>query len=195
MNIRNVNDLLWAIAPSDVGTARFIGIFDSAVPGSGNMWLFGELTIPLEIRANQQPSIYAGDILYFSSGTFADAFQTRILNLLRGTNIPALAPHLALFDGNPQSGGGELSGGAYDRPAIAFNSPVAQPGGQMQIQNTAITRFPAPTTTWGLWAWDTIMDTDTGADMLIVMQNPNPETLQKNYVPMVNAGDYRVAIT
>lgn len=194
INIRNSNDLLWGVAPSDVGIATHIGIFDSAISGSGNMWLFGELTLPLEIRANQQPSIYAGDVIYFITGNFSDTFKTRILNLMRGTNIPGFTPHLALFDGDPEAAGGELAGGSYARPEITFNAPSAQIGGQMQIQNTNLVRFPAPSTPWGLWAWDGIMDAIAGGNLVIKMPNPTPEILQKNYVPMVNPSDYKVAV-
>ena len=194
MNIANQNDLLWNTATSDAGTARFIGIFDSAVPGSGNMWLYGELAVHLDIKANQQPSVYAGEVMYMASGNFTRVFQTRMLNLLRGQNINGFTPYWALFDGDPEETGGELTGGGYVRPEISFNAPTQQAGGQMMISNTSDLRFPSPTTPWGLWAWDGIRNAQTGGDIVLKTQNMVPEILQKNYVPIVYAGEYRTAL-
>lgn len=194
MGVKNDKDLLWAKAPNDAGQAKYIGIYDSASIGSGNMWLYGELSIPLDIKANHQPSIYAGDILYYVVGSFSTAFKTKMLNTLRGQNISGFVPYLALYSGDPESSGAELSGGAYARPSIPFSSPAEQPGGQMQIQNTAVVKFPNPTAVWGNWAYDGIRDAATGGELILKSPNPTPEVLQRNYVPYINIGDYKVMI-
>jgi len=194
IGVRNTDDLLWQPAPVDVGTARFVGIYDSATIGTGNMVLYGELTVPLEIRANQQPSIYEGDILYYIQGDFTGSFMTKIMNVLRGENLPGFEPYMALFDGDPEDSGIELSGGNYMRPAIMFGAPAVQVGGHSQIRNTNLVRFPSPTSVWGNWAWSGIRDAEMGGDVVTKLANPFPELLQKNYVPQIKIGDCRVAL-
>lgn len=195
LNVISSSDLEWEPAPSDSGTVTHIGIFDSAVPGSGNMWLFSELAVSLPIQANREPGISAGDILYTSTGNFSIAFQTKILNLLRGQNIAGFTPYLSLYDGNPEGSGAELSGSAYARQQMMFSAPEVQAGGQTRIITTAGIVFPKPTATWGNWAYDAIRDAPTGGNNVVIMQNPSPEILQTNYVPEMNVGGYRVAMT
>ena len=158
------------------------------------MLLYGELTAPLEIRARQQPSIYEGDVLYFILGDSSIWFKTRVLNLLRGEPLEGFVPHLALFDGDPEGTGTELSGASYARPDVEFSVPVEQVGGQSQIENTSVLRFPSPTTTWGNWAWDGLMTAPIGGNLVFKSQNPIPEILQRNYVPQVPAGEYKVEV-
>lgn len=189
--VYNVENLLWEPAPSDVGQVRYIGIYDS--PTAGNMLLYGELTLPLEIRANQQPSIYANDILYYAEGDFSKDFKTRILNVLRNQALIGFTPYFALFSNNPKDGGVELSGGSYERAIITFSAPAIIASGASQIQNTNLVRFPSPTTAWGLWAFDGIMDAETAGNLVLYSQNPTPETIQKNYVPQANPGDLKIA--
>ena len=194
MGIRNTNDMLWQSATSDVGQARFIGILDSATVGSGNMLLYGELTIPLDIRSGQQPSIYTGDILYFITGDSSRHFKTRVLNVLRNQSLAGFIPHVALFDGDPELTGVELSGPSYSRVAVTFTPPQEQIGGQMSVVNSNLLRFPSPTTPWGNWAADGLMDASTGGNLIFKAINPMPEVIQRNYVPQVAAGDYEVAV-
>ena len=158
------------------------------------MLLYGELAMPLDVRAGQQPSIYEGDVLYFLLGDGSTWFKTQVLNLLRGEPLSGFVPHLALFDGNPDGTGQELSGASYARPAVSFSSPIEVSGGPSQISNTGVIRFPSPTTVWGSWAWDGLMTAETGGEVVFISQNPIPEILQRNYVPQVPAGEYKVEV-
>lgn len=194
MCVKNTTDLLWPAAPADVGTARYIGVYDAAVPGSGNLWLYAAISVPLEIKANQQASIYAGDLLFYLSGAFSSSFKAAILNTLRGSQLTGFTPHIALFNGDPEGSGAELSGAGYARPAIAFSAPVDQPGGQTMIVNSERVSFATPLATWGVWAYDGLMDAASGGSLILKNVNPTPETLLKNYVPIVSAGDYKVSL-
>lgn len=194
IGIRNNTDILYNVSSQDAGQVRFIGISDSQAVGGGNMLLHGELSIPLDIRAQQQPSIAMNDILYFILGDSTVWFKTGVLNTLRGTTMQGFNPHWAFFDGDPEGTGTELSGGAYARPLVTFGPPVQQVGGQGQIANTAMVRTPAPTTQWGLWAWDGLMTAATGGNMAFKYQNPIPEIIHRNYVPQIPAGDYKVEV-
>jgi hypothetical protein len=194
MGVKNQAALLWAASTVDAGQVQYIGILDSNVVGAGNMWLYGQLTDAMPIRPGNQPSIQAGDILYYSTGNFSTNFNTAVLNVLRGTTIPGITPYISLYSGDPESGGAELAGGAYARPPIIFNAPAEQPSGQMLIQNSQECMFPAPTGVWGLWAWDGIMDAVSGGNLILKFQNPTPETILKNYIPYWETGAYKIAV-
>lgn len=191
-SMRNLEDLLYAPAPTAIGTIGYIGISDSAT--AGNMLLYGDISVPLTIAANQQPSIYAGDILYYIVSDFSAAFEQSVLNVLRNQTLSGFTPYLALFNGDPEGTGIELSGDGYGRPSVTFGAPAVQTGGYSQIENTALVRFPSPVSPWGLWAYDGIMDAATGGNLIAKYQNPIPETIQKNYVPQVLPGDYKIAM-
>jgi len=156
------------------------------------MWLYGELSIPLDIKAEQQPSIYEGDILYWFVGAFSTSFKTKVAGLLKGDTISGFTPYLALFNGDPEDAGGELSGGAYARQAMVFSAPSEQTGGQMMIQNSDPIKFPSPTNEWGNWAYTGMRNAETGGDLILKAVNPNPEVLKKNYVPSVDVNKFRV---
>jgi len=192
--VRNVGDILWSESTADVGQARFIGILDSGVVGSGNMLLRGELTIPLDIRAGRQPSIAQGDIMFIHSGATTVEFKTRFLNICRGLNMLGISPHMALFDGDPEAGGSELSGPTYSRPNIIFNTPSIQPAGFTEIANTNEVQFPRPTTTWGNKAWAAIMDSQVGGQAIVKVQFAVPEIIAPNHVPIHNPGNIRISL-
>jgi hypothetical protein len=194
IGVKNAANILWNASSVDGGQIQFIGILDSNVIGAGNMLLYGQLTDPMTIRAGQQPSIYAGDVLYYSTGNFSVWFKTAMLNVLRGQNLMGFSPYLALFNGNPEQSGAELAGGAYARPVIVFNAPAEQASGQTLIQNSLDVTFPSPTSPWGVWGYDGIMDNSLNGNLITKFQNPAPENILKNYVPFVNAGDYKVAL-
>lgn len=194
LGVRNTQDLLWAEAPSDLGIVNHIGIFDTATLGAGNMILYGQLNIPLDIRAGQQPSIHEGEMLYFALGNFTNRLRTDMLNVLRGQTMPGFTPFAALFDGDPTTSGVELSGGGYGRPEIVFGNPTIQTAGHTMITNTAGSRFPMPTSPWGNWAFQGIMDAASGGHVLTAMANPNPEIIQRGYIPVIPTGGARVSL-
>ena len=158
------------------------------------MYLYGELTLPLTVHAQTQPTIFNEDLLYFMTGNFSVYYKQSLLNVLRGTSLAGKQPHWALYNDNPDTGGIELSGGAYARVPITFSAPEVQSNGETMIQNSSLLKFPAPTTSWGYWAFDSVMDAASGGENLIIMSNELPETIQKNYVPAVNVGDFKVII-
>jgi len=194
IGIRNTTDMIWAAAPADVGIVRYVGVFDTQTIGAGNMLLYGELNIPLDVRAGQQPSIYEGEMLYFALGAYSVRLKTDMLNVLRGQNLNGFNPFMALFDGDPEGAGVELSGGAYARPALTFGAPAIQVGGHTLISNTSVARFPMPTTPWGNWAYQGIMDAPTGGNLLVSSINPRPEVIQRGYVPVVPVANARVSL-
>jgi len=191
--IRNTADITFPESSQSTEPVLHIGIFDSAVPGTGNMVLRGDLTRPLEIRANQQPSILAGDIIYISRGDFTAQFRTAYLNTLRGQTLQGFSSHLAMFDGNPESGGFELSGEAYARAALSFASPVIDPNtGLMTITNETVATFPTPLGTWGPWNYDCVMRGSSGAETASFSRNDEAEIVHRGYIGRIREGRFTI---
>ncbi|MCL2853656.1 MAG: hypothetical protein FWE20_11640 [Defluviitaleaceae bacterium] len=195
VGVRNADSLLWNVSQTDVGEAKYIGISDSPIPGSGNMLLYGELTIPLEIRANQQPSVSQGSIRYFMLGDHTREYKTRALNVLRGQTFSGFQSHMALFNGDPQDGGVELSGEAYARVTVSFSPPSVQIGDHSQIFSTETVEFPEPLAEWGSWVYSGIMESATGGLPMVALARPEgPDFLHRGYQPVFNAGSVSVAL-
>lgn len=84
-------------------------------------------------------------------------FAAAQINAARGTATPAWTPYLALFLGDPATGGAEVAGGSYARQAVVLGVPSAG-----QAQNTNTISFPTPTADWGLVAYLVLMDAASG---------------------------------
>ena len=187
--IHNTQEITWPISDQTLPAITHIGIFNS--PVAGNMLLRGELTVPLTINPNQQPSIMAGDIMYWGRGNFSEAFRGAYLNILRGITLPGLEPHMALFDGNPEAGGFELSGAGYARALMSFAAPILGNNGVMSVRNENIITFPRALGTWGQWTHDAITHGGT-SEIIGVLPNDPIETIHRNYNPRIAQGEYEI---
>lgn len=201
LSVQNVSDLTWPQSSQAPGTATHLGIFDS--PVGGNMVLRGRLTVPLEIAPQQQPSVMAGDIVYWGRGEFYSGFREAYLNLLRGVPIPGFVARAAMFNGNPEIGGTELGGENYSRPQVAFTAPFVAGNGKITITNEYIVSFPRPLASWGQWAYGAIMR-DESSDIAVATnraENPYnlappptqpPKAIHRNYTVQLRPGDIEI---
>jgi len=149
------------------------------------------LTVPLAINPNQQPSILAGDIMYWGRGNFSEAFREAYLNILRGITLSGLEPRMALYDGNPESGGFELSGEGYGRAAMSFAAPQVGDNGTVSIRNENAITFPRALGTWGQWTHDAITRGET-SEIAGILPNDPIETIRRNYNPRIAQGEYEI---
>ena len=191
VGIRNPEALMWNSSPTDAGEARFIGISDAST--AGNMLLYGELTTPLEIRANQQPSVSVGSIRYFMIGEHTREWKTRALNVLRGQTFSGFVPHIGLFGGDPQAGGVELAGEAYERVSCEFSSPTIEVGGQSRIINSVAAEFNEPLSEWGNWAWTALMESGTSGAAMATIRREDV-FLHRGYKPVFGEGSITITL-
>jgi len=180
ISIMNTTDITWPVSDASTPDVTHVGIFDNNL--TGNMLLRGSLTVPLQIRPQQQPSILQGDVIYWGRGDFTESFRTAYLNILRGITLQGFTPRLALFNNEPERGGAELSGENYSRPEAVFATPVQAENGVMVIRNTSPVIFPRPMGTWGLWTHHAVMRGDT-AQAAGSLANEDPITILRNYNP------------
>jgi hypothetical protein len=167
VTMHNLADILFPLPSQAAGTVLFIGISDSALKGTGNMYLYADLTSGLEITAATQPEIAAGEVIFAKEGTFSSAFHTSLLNILRGTTLSGVPSHLAAFTGNPVTTGAELSGPGYARVSLSLSAPQILVSGESQIENTGNIAFPRALGDWGSWTHWAIMPSASAGQPLV----------------------------
>lgn len=192
IGIKNMEKISFAKADKNVGTVTYIGISDSKV--SGNMLAYGKLTEDLIIDTGETPTLLIGEVVYWITGDLSTAYKTKLLNIFRGQSITGVNPHLALFSGNPDSGGAELSGANYSRVKLTFGNPTVTATGQTEMTTSVDASFNRPSTDWGTWFYTVIMDKDvTGQPIWVQEKNPS-KPIKKSYMPEIPAGALKLSI-
>jgi hypothetical protein len=165
--IQNDVEIEFAQSAADAGTCTYVAAYDSLT--GGNMLFYGPLNTSKVIKAGTAPIIRAGEAKFWMTGSFSLSFMARILNVFRGasgSSITGFTPYATLFNGDPQQGGSELTGGSFARQAITFGTPAAASSGQMQVANTAAVSFPVATSNLGSYSYDAIYDAASGGNLI-----------------------------
>jgi hypothetical protein len=99
--------------------------------------------------------------------------------------------YVALFVGNPTSGGTEIStsGSAYSRLAATFNVAAGV------ATNAANIEWPAATSAWGTITWVAIYDAVTGGNQLVTAQLSSAKTIGSGDVLRIPTGQLSVTLT
>lgn len=93
---------------SGTATANFFGIFDANT--SGNLLMYGAVSPSKTINASDPVTIEIGGLTLSATGSFSTYTKNLVLNWIRGTAISTLsAIYQALFNGDPESGGTEVT--------------------------------------------------------------------------------------
>ncbi|MCI5526486.1 MAG: hypothetical protein PUI40_07585 [Oscillospiraceae bacterium] len=192
IGIQNAEDIKFAIPQAAGGTVTHIGVMDSL--SGGNMLVYGPLTDSLSIEANEAPVIVAGEAKWWITGSMSDAYKTKVLNVLRGTNCDGFTPYLALFNGNPENTGAELSGGGYSRVALSFGAPEEQSAGQMMITTAAQAATARATANQGTWAYTAIYDAASNGQPAYYAARSTPKEMRKGLIVIIAAGNLSLAM-
>ena len=191
-SIVNVSDIPFPTSPSAAGTITHFAVKDSLT--GGNTLAFVTLDEPIVVSAGVAPLLLAGEWRYQSSGNFSTSFRARCLNWLRGINIEGISPHVALFNGNPDGGGAELSGGGYARYPVTFAPPAVQPSGQTMITNSADAVGPRATSPWGTWAFTAIYDAASTGEPVAYLQRDESRIMGAGSATIIDAGALSVSL-
>jgi len=99
--------------------------------------------------------------------------------------------YVALFVGNPTSGGTEVStsGSAYARLSAAFTIS----GGT--ATNTSALEWATATSSWGTINWVAIYDASTSGNMLVTAQLTSSKTIASGDVLRIPASNLSVTLT
>lgn len=192
IGIKNDSQITFPVANSNAGTVTYIGIHDSRV--AGNMLAYGELSDELVIGDGEAPVLLPQEVVFFFNLNLSKSFKTKLLNVFRGQNVPGVNPHFALFNGNPDEGGAELSGANYARVPLTFANPREASSGQMETSNTNQANFNRPTSAWGTWNYSAIYSALSGGEALWIAQRSPAKEIKKGYMPTIAEGAIKVAI-
>lgn len=191
--ITNVSDVSFPDSPSAAGTITHCALFDSLI--GGNMWGYMILDEPIEVSAGVAPLIQAGEWNYVSQGNFSKAFKGACLNLLRGTDLTGFTPYIALYNGSPDDGGAELTGGGYARFSIDFQEPAIQPSGQTTIKNNTAASTGRATENWGTWTHTAITNAASGGQVIAYVQRDPSIIMGRGKAAFIRAEDLSISLT
>lgn len=193
MAMSNTADIAFPTSGLAAGTITHCALMDSIV--GGNMWAYMTLDEPIVVSAGVAPLIQAQEWNYVSSGNFSNAHKTKYLNLLRGINMSGFAPHIALFNGNPDSGGAELAGDGYARFPITFSAPEVQSSGQSMIRNTVTASSPRSLENWGTWTHTAICDSASSGEVVAFAELPTAIIMGRGKAAFIQPGELSVSMT
>ena len=121
----NSEALVFPTPPGSSGTVTHVAVFDAQT--GGNMLCYAALNNNIVLTSETSPRIQSGNVqCSLSAGNMDASYKMRVLNWLRGTTISGFTSYLALYNGDPASGGTELTGTGYARMAVTFAEPAEQ---------------------------------------------------------------------
>ena len=179
-------------AQDDAGTAAYIGLMDSVT--GGNMWAYGKLTEPLAILAGTSAVFSPGDLQLSFSGDLSKAYKAKYLNVLRGQTVEGFSLFVSLYNGDPDSGGAELSGTNYARVALSMTAPAEAETGQMRCENSAQASFNRPSAAWGTWSYTALYNAATGGQAVWKQLKSPSWELKAGRMPIIEQGALKLAI-
>lgn len=189
--VQNAADITFATTPVGIGTVTHVGVLDSLT--GGNMLLYGEFSEPIAIEANEAPVVVAGEAQWWITGNMTKVFRARVLNFLRGQALSGFASYIALYNGDPESGGAELVGDNYARAAVTFSAPEEQTGGQMRMVNSATAQTNRSSTNWGTWAYTVVMDAANAGQPTYAISR-TPKEIRKGMRVVYQAGTLTLTV-
>lgn len=192
VSMANVADVVFEPSPVATNDITHVALMDAVV--GGNMWAYMTLDEPIQVAAGVAPLIQSQEWNYVTSGNFSTAYKVKYLNLLRGVNLTGFSPYIALWNGDPDTGGAELSGAGYARFAISFSTPEVQPSGQSMIKNTALISSPRSLDNWGTLTHLAVMDAASGGEVVAFAPYDINMIMGRGKAVFIRADEYSVSM-
>lgn len=192
--VQNSAALTFAEASSSVGQVTHIGVFDASTTGAGNMWLYAQLSSPLNVVSGVTPIIRAESVKFTLSGGLSTYYKTAVLNTLRGTTLSGFNPYMAFFSSDPGASGAELSGEGYARTALSFEAPSQQSSGSAQTKNASEVLSPVAGENWGTLAFIAVMDAASNGNVFLSSAVEPSYTMTKGSAAGYHAGDLKFSV-
>lgn len=129
--------------------------------------------------------------------SWPNALKDQVLNhFFRAsyTNSPDAASHIALFNGDPQDGGTELSGSGYARQAVTFAAPVNAPEGGRMVANSNELEYGPATANWAQASHWAAYTASSGGTLRASGELTSPRTLLEGDEARFAAGEIRVKL-
>jgi|SRR6185369_17027901 len=179
------------------GTANYVVLYDN----SGNALSYHALRSPQVIGSSASVVIPIGGIsaTVSLSGGATNYTVNKFIDLwFRGQAFswPAIG-YFALFTTAPSNAGGgvEVSGGAYVRQSINFDTTDLSATAGVISNNVSIA-FPTPTAAWGTIGDEGVFDSLSGGNLLFWNPLDEPRTVLTGSSPQTHAvGSWSIAVT
>ncbi len=192
LSIQNTQSIIFNEAASAAGTVSHVGVFDDLT--DGHMLLYSQLSTSLNVQNGVAPIFQPGSVKWTWSGGFSSYYRTAVMNTLRGTDLNGFTPYVALCNGNPESGGNELSGGNYARFAVEMSAPVQQVSGAAQTSNTAEATSVAASQNWGILNTVAVYDSATSGKPFAIASLGSTFSMNTGNIFGFHAGDLKISI-
>ena len=193
VSTKNTAQIVFPTPDQAAGTVTHAGIVNAS--RGGDVLVYKQLDDPIVLTTEISPRFGVGKItLTLAAGNIDPTFKVTMLNYLRGQNITGFTPYLALYNGDPNVSGAELSGTGYARLALEFDTPVEQVSGQMQIANTNAAESAAANANWGVWAYGVVMTALTGGNRFFCEANIGSYTMNNGAQAYIQAGSVKIGL-
>lgn len=191
IGIQNQTQIIFPTPAVALGNVTHLGILDSQI--GGNMLLYGQFDNPLSIDAQEAPVVAKGEAQWWwgQNSDMSHAYQVITLNILRGTSMLGFQPYFAMFGGNPETGGAELSGDGYARIPITFTAPDALLSGQSFVANAAQLFTERAPVSWGNFSYFVVMDASASGQPWYYRER-SPREIRCGVTVIVEPGELRV---
>lgn len=190
--IMNTEDISFATSSTAAGTVTHVALFDSII--GGNMWAYNTLDEQIPVLVGIAPFIQAQEWHYVTSGHLSAAFKVAALNVLRGVNLPGFLPYIALYNGDPDNGGAELSGGNYARFAVTFGAPEVQPAGQSMIAVSAPASSQRANALWGTLTHIALCTAASSGEVAAFIQQDYEYIVGASSAIFIDPGDLTISL-
>ena len=191
IGVQNAHQITFPTPATAVGNITHLGVMDSAT--GGNMLVYGQFGEVLAIDASEAPVVVAGEAQWWwqPGSDMSDAYKTHTLNFLRGASLSGFVPYIALFNGNPETGGAELAGDGYARMPAVFTAPDVLPSGQSFIANSTQLSTARANLTWGTFGFFVVMDAQAGGQPWYYRER-SPREIGRGVTVIIEQGELRV---
>ena len=190
LSMQNDAEIIFPESPIVTQDVSYVGIFDP----SGNMLTYSRLETNLRIQAGVSPVFREGQITLTWSGNMGPYYRRAVMNTLRGQNVSAFSPFIALCNGDPTGSGNEFSGNGYARIPVVMSAPEQQVSGAALTQNMDDIISNIATGSWGTLNTIAIMDAATGGNAYAVIAIDSSFVVNTTYSVGFKAGQIQYNI-
>ena len=190
--IQNVDEITFAECPTNYGNVTYIGVLDSAT--GGNMLLYGQLDVALNLQNGVTPIFRAGSVKWIWSGNLGTYYRTALMNTLKGVDCAGFSPYIGLCNGDPEGSGSEFTGQNYQRIALTMSTPEEQANGTTMCQNVNELLSNESTGYWGILTHIAIYDASSDGHIYAVIPTGSSSSVQQNTAIGFHAGSVRFSV-
>ena len=187
--LENSVEISFPEASASGNSITHVAVMDNVT--GGNMWLYGELALPLAIQAGVTPVFRVASLQWTWEGNISVAYKQKIMNTLRGVTCANFTPYVGLCD----NVGNEFNGTNYARFSVSMTEPAQNSGtGVAYSSNASEILSPTAGNAWGILNIIKIFDAATSGNQFASVTLPNSYNITTGSAVGFHAGALTVNI-